>query len=65
MMTLQPTIAAILTLLVQTRAQFETESPDMSLLAGGGLRMAYPGIRVFPKLPTTQSCHFCQPLLSF
>ena len=27
--------------------------------------MAYPGIRVLPKLPTTQSCHFCQPLLSF
>ena len=46
-MPLQPTIVAILALLVQTRAQFEIQPPDMSLLDGGGLRMAYPGIRVF------------------
>ena len=49
-MPLQPAIVAILTLLVQTRAQFEIQPPDMSLLDGGGLRMAYPGIMTNSKL---------------
>ena len=37
------TTAVLFSVLAFTNAQFEIQNPRMSLLEGGGLRMAYPG----------------------